>query len=93
MLKKIKKTWIDQGKVNSSFFAALQGTKKNSLVTMRLSDGRLLSMPEAIHDEAIIYFQNFLQRRPNGQVPNLENLIQTEVSDVDNLNIFRCPSD
>ncbi|KAF5468557.1 hypothetical protein F2P56_012700 [Juglans regia] len=58
--QKVKKTWIEHGEVNSTFFAALQVRNHFNIQNMKLNDGRFLSSPEAIHEEAVHYFEEFL---------------------------------
>jgi hypothetical protein len=73
--KKIKNTWIGHGEVNASFFAALQTRKKSIINSMKLPDGRMLSTPEEIHNEAVVHFADFLSPRASASVLSLSDII------------------
>jgi hypothetical protein len=90
--QKIKNTWIGHGEVNASFFATLQTRKRNIINSMNLPDGRMLSTPEEIHNEAVVHFADFLGRRASVSVLSLSDIIQEEVREAENLNLCRSPT-
>ncbi|XP_040994284.1 uncharacterized protein LOC121240822 [Juglans microcarpa x Juglans regia] len=88
LAEKLKR--LKQGETSSSFFKALQSRKHNVVMEMKISDGRVLSSPEAIHEEACVYFEEFIKPNQSSSLPNLADLISSEVSEEEN-NIFGCP--
>ncbi|GLT55053.1 hypothetical protein SLA2020_282060 [Shorea laevis] len=60
---------------------------------MKLPDGRMLSTPEEIHNEAVVHFADFLSRRTSASVLSLSDLIQEEVRESENWNLCRSPTD
>ncbi|XP_041025362.1 uncharacterized protein LOC121265753 [Juglans microcarpa x Juglans regia] len=54
--QQVKNVWIDHGEINSSFFKAMQVRRARMVTKMQLSDGRVLSSPEEIHDAAVVHF-------------------------------------
>ncbi|GLT55397.1 hypothetical protein SLA2020_285220 [Shorea laevis] len=93
LAQKIKNTWIGHGEVNASFFAALQTRKKSIINSMQLPDGRMLSMPEEIHNEVVVHFADFLSRRASALVISLSDMIREEVRESKNLNLCRKPAE
>lgn len=91
--QKIKNTWIGHGEVNASFFAALQTRKKSIINSMNLMDGRMLSTPEEIHNEAVVHFGDFLSHRASASMLSLSDIIQEEVRESENLNLCRSPTE
>ncbi|XP_040987651.1 uncharacterized protein LOC121235368 [Juglans microcarpa x Juglans regia] len=90
LAQQFKHDWILQGETSSSFFKALQSRKHNIVMEMKMSDGRVLSSPEAIHEEACVYFEEFLKANQSSSLPNLADLISGDVSEEEN-KIFRSP--
>ncbi|KAF5474951.1 hypothetical protein F2P56_006803 [Juglans regia] len=87
LAQQFKRDWILQGEASSSFFKALQTRNHNMVLEMNMNDGRILSNPEAIHEEACVYFHDFLKASQSNVLPNLADLISGEVSEEEN-NIF-----
>lgn len=80
------------GRLMPLFFAALQTRKRNIINSMKLPDGRMLSTPEEIHNEAVVHFAEFLSRRVSESVLSLSDIIQEEVREAENLNLCRSPT-
>jgi len=59
---------------------------------MNLPDGRMLSTPEEIHNEAVVHFADFLGPRASASVLSLSDIIQEEVREAENLNLCRSPT-
>ncbi|KAF5468656.1 hypothetical protein F2P56_012795 [Juglans regia] len=91
--QQVKNNWMDHGEINSSFFKAMQVRRARTVTEMQLSDGRVLSSPEDIHDAAVVYFQELLQSHPSRVLPDLSTLIQADVVGEENHLMCCIPSE
>lgn len=77
-----KKKWLIDGDQNIKYSHAVIKQKQHKLVIeqMKLEDGTLLDSLERIHDGAIQYFQAILSEHRDRELPNLQNLVNKEMS-------------
>ncbi|KAG2674100.1 hypothetical protein I3760_13G119900 [Carya illinoinensis] len=87
-----KQHWLHKGEANSGFFRAVSRRNHRQVEEMKLGDGTTLNTPKQVHNGALAYFQNFLEARPIGDMPNLEGLVDKLVTEVDNAELCRVPS-
>ncbi|XP_041000717.1 uncharacterized protein LOC121246597 [Juglans microcarpa x Juglans regia] len=82
--QQVKQKWVSHGEVSTAFFKALQNQKHNMVMEMKLSDGRVLTSPEGIHEAVCVYFEDFLKAKSTSSLPDLVGLILEEVSEEEN---------
>ncbi|XP_042944788.1 uncharacterized protein LOC122278670 [Carya illinoinensis] len=87
-----KQTWLPKGEASPVFFRAVSRQKYYQVAKMHLADGNILTSPEQIHNGAVEYFKNFLEALLSGDMPNLEGLVDKMVTEPDNADLCRVPS-
>lgn len=81
----MKKCWLTDGDNNTTYFHIVINKCKNDFVrTMRLENGTSLATPEEIHMGAVQHFQNFLTEVCDTKEPDLDDLINVEITDEEN---------
>ncbi|KAK0581732.1 hypothetical protein LWI29_017271 [Acer saccharum] len=81
-----KKKWLTEGDQNSKFFHSVINQRRNKgrIDRMVLSDGRILEGAEIVHNEASVFFQNFLSESSEVEACDISGLIQRQLSNDDN---------
>ncbi|XP_042980144.1 uncharacterized protein LOC122310314 [Carya illinoinensis] len=87
-----KQTWLPKGEASPVFFRAVSRRNNYQVTKMQLADGNFLTSPKQIHNGAVDYFKNFLEARIMGDMPNLEGLVDKVVTESDNEELCRVPS-
>ncbi|KAG2674099.1 hypothetical protein I3760_13G119800 [Carya illinoinensis] len=87
-----KQHWLHKGEANFGFFRVVSRRNRRQVEEMKLADGTTLNTPKQVYNDALAYFQNFLEARPIGDMPNLEGLVNKLVTEVDNAELCRVPS-
>ncbi|XP_035540358.1 uncharacterized protein LOC118344262 [Juglans regia] len=90
-----KKKWLTEGDQNSKFFHSVinQRHNKGHISKMVLADGRVLCTAEEVHEEAVIYFRNFLSDVSTVDHCDLSRIIEKKISDEENLWLCAVPSE
>lgn len=84
LAQQVKLDWVSHGETSAKFFKAIQVRKHNVVREMVLDIGSILSSPDAIHDAAVLHFEEFLQeQRLGNSLPVLSDLINVEADDAE----------
>ncbi|XP_042980247.1 uncharacterized protein LOC122310438 [Carya illinoinensis] len=83
LAQQAKKIWLEKGDNNTKYFhAVLAHRRRNACVkSMNLPDGLVLGSMELVHEGAVKYFEDFLSKEEDVELPCLNNLIQPAVSE------------
>ncbi|XP_042972740.1 uncharacterized protein LOC122304535 [Carya illinoinensis] len=85
--------WLQEGDNNTRFFhAVLKRRQQNQVTKMNKPDGTAFNTPEAIHEGAVQYFQEFLSHKAEGEPPYLSSFIDQAITEDENKNIYKRPS-
>ncbi|XP_040994368.1 uncharacterized protein LOC121240914 [Juglans microcarpa x Juglans regia] len=87
-----KQRWAEVGDVNAQLFRSLDKKGSNLVREMTLEDGRRLSSPEAVHEEAVRYFSCFMEARNSSSYPDLSLWVHKEISDSEHRRLYELSS-
>lgn len=59
---------------------------------MKLANGTALTLPAKIHMGAVQHFYNFLAKECDTREPDLNALINVEITDEENEELMKCPT-
>ncbi|KAF5464713.1 hypothetical protein F2P56_014767 [Juglans regia] len=92
--QKSRTKWLVEGDDNIGFFHASIRFRKQSkrIVKMRLDDGRTLDTGEAVHEEAVVFFQRLLSVAPIASNLDEMELVQPVVSMEENEALCTAPT-
>ncbi|XP_035546399.1 uncharacterized protein LOC118348568 [Juglans regia] len=89
-MEKLK--WKVDGDRNSKFFHACLVNKRRKRVLEMHSNGVVYETLESIHQGVVEYFSSFLQRDQTVEPPRLEQLIDSVISEEENVSLLHAPS-
>ncbi|XP_042958002.1 uncharacterized protein LOC122293490 [Carya illinoinensis] len=82
--------WLREGDNNTRFFhAVLKRRQKNQVTKMTKLDGTSINTPEAIHEGAVQYYQEFLSHKTEGELPDLSPFIDQVSTEDENKSIYK----
>ncbi|XP_035546560.1 uncharacterized protein LOC118348616 [Juglans regia] len=82
-----KKNWLTEGDQNSKFFHSTINQRRNKghINKMVLADRRVLNTAEEVHEEAVVFFRNFLSDVSAVEHCDFSRLIEKKISNEENL--------
>ncbi|XP_042962740.1 uncharacterized protein LOC122297018 [Carya illinoinensis] len=93
LAQKAKVNWLKLGDNNTRYFhSVLKRRQQNQIHHMLKTDGTSFDSPEEVHEGAVEYFQNLLRKGEEGDLPDLNTLIDKAISEEENLELLKSPS-
>ncbi|KAF5463850.1 hypothetical protein F2P56_013978 [Juglans regia] len=91
--QKAKVKWLKEGDNNTRFFHSILKRRHQTQVKQMLKvDGTLYKCPEAVHDGAVQYFQELLSHEGEGELRELSQFIDKEITEEENKEIPKRPT-